>query len=106
VPELLLTKLNCTDAPSEDCPEPTSPQEASLAPLKLKLYVAGGDVCVGFGVVGLGLGAAELVAGAGACVVGCAAGCVVGCTVGRRLDGAEGRWLVGAAVGDGWVVGD
>jgi hypothetical protein len=103
--ELSLTKLNVTDAPSEERTAPMSPQESSLPPLTLTPSVAG---CVGFGVgfgegfgVGLALGfGVDLVVDAlvegtvpgavvAACVVAfCVVGCVVVCPPGR-LDGAE-----------------
>ena len=62
---------------------------------------------MGFGVVGLGLGAGELVdgAGAGGAVVGACVACA-GRAVGCRDGVGVGWWLVGAAVGDGWAVGD
>ena len=57
------------------------------APLTL-YWPVGAAVCVG-----VGLGAAELVAGDG----------VVGCVVGRRVGEVEGRRLVPVAAGDSWV---
>ena len=65
-----------------------SAQEYSVAAPLTLYWPVGAAVCVG-----VGLGAAELVAGDG----------VVGCVVGRRVGEVEGRRLVPVAAGDSWV---
>jgi hypothetical protein len=91
-----LIKSSCTGAPIRELSEPSSPQEYSAAALALKTY-AGGAACVGAGFgVGVGRGAAEVVA----------AGAVVGCAFGRPDDEAEGRCVVFVAVGASWGVAD
>jgi hypothetical protein len=112
LPELWSTKLNVTDAPLEERTAPTSPQESSLPPLTLTLYVAGWvglglglgvGLALGLGVgLALGCGVDPLVEGADAAVAGCVVvSAAVGCAPGRLDDEAEECGTVLAADDEG-----